>query len=55
MALSEEFRTKARRVSNPYGDGNTSEKVVRIIKDFLVSGKIDLKKKFYDLQESMLP
>ena len=32
-----------------YGDGNTSEKIVRIIKDHLFNKKIDLKKKFYDI------
>lgn len=36
------------RVSTIYGDGNTSEKIVTIIKDFLFHEKINLKKKFYD-------
>ena len=36
------------RVSIIYGDGNTSEKIVTIIKDFLFHEKINLKKKFYD-------
>ena len=36
------------RVSTIYGDGNTSEKIVTIIKDFLFHEKINLKKTFYD-------
>lgn len=37
-------------VSGLYGDGNTSEKIVMVIKDFLCNKKSDLKKKFYDLE-----
>lgn len=32
-----------------YGDGNTSDKIVKIIKEYLMDNKIDLKKKFFDL------
>ena len=39
-------------VSGLYGDGNTSERIVDIIKDFLFEGKVDLKKKFYDVEFS---
>lgn len=47
-ALSPEFRKIASKSINPYGDGKTSEKIVKIIKK--VFGKpIDLKKKFYDI------
>ena len=38
------------RVSQLYGTGNTSEKIVAVIKDFLCNDRIDLKKKFYDLE-----
>lgn len=48
IALSDEFRNKAKNTNNPYGDGNTSEKVVDRIKDFILNQKINLKKKFYD-------
>lgn len=34
---------------SPYGDGNTSEQIIRILKDFFGNGKINLKKKFYDI------
>lgn len=48
-ACSQDFRRVAAGAVNPYGDGNTSGKICRIIKDTLRSGKIDLKKKFYDI------
>ena len=48
QALSPEFREIASKTSNPYGDGNTSKKIVKIIKK-VFSNPIDLKKKFYDL------
>ena len=31
-----------------FGDGNTSEKIVSVIKEFLRQDRVDLKKKFYD-------
>ena len=34
-----------------YGDGETSAKIVSVIKDHLMNDRIDLKKKFYDLGE----
>lgn len=33
-----------------YGDGHTSEKIVMTLKDFLENNKMDLQKKFYDLE-----
>lgn len=48
-ASSPEFRVWAAKAVNPYGDGNTSEKICSIIKNVLLSGQIDLKKRFYDL------
>lgn len=50
LALSDNFRNKARTTINPYGDGNTSEKIVSTIKDFLLNNKVNLKKKFYDCE-----
>ena len=32
-----------------YGDGNTSDKIIKIIKDYLDNNKIDLKKQFYNV------
>ncbi|MGF7400330.1 UDP-N-acetylglucosamine 2-epimerase [Thermoanaerobacterium thermosaccharolyticum] len=50
LALTEEFKNKSRNTINPYGDGNTSMKIVEVLKDFLLGDKINLKKKFYDLE-----
>ncbi len=38
-----------REVVNPYGDGKTSDKMVKIIRKTFYGKKIDLKKEFYDL------
>lgn len=48
-ACSPDFRALAAKAVNPYGDGNTSGKICEIIKNTLLSGGIDLKKKFYDI------
>lgn len=48
-AFSPEVRERAKTVKNPYGDGNTSSKIVSIIKEWLLEDKIDIKKKFYDI------
>jgi GDP/UDP-N,N'-diacetylbacillosamine 2-epimerase (hydrolysing) len=48
-ALSQEFIQLANNVNNPYGDGQTSKKVVDVIKEFILNNKINLKKKFFDL------
>lgn len=50
-ALSKEFRNSIIDVKNPYEGENTSKTIVNIIKDFLFNNKIDLKKKFYDLED----
>ena len=49
LALSDKFKNKAKHTINPYGNGNTSEKIVDVIKDVLLNEKISLKKKFNDL------
>lgn len=48
-SMSNEFRTKLKNTVNPYGDGNTSSKIVNITKEFLINKKMEIKKKFYDL------
>lgn len=47
-AMSRDFIDSIKDMSNPYGDGHTSERIVSIIKEEL-SKNIDLAKKFYDL------
>lgn len=48
-AMSTEFVKKARTASNPYGDGNTSTKVVGIIRKWMNLQSLDIKKKFFDI------
>lgn len=48
IALSKEFKEKAKNTINPYGDGNTSGKIIEKIKDFILNDKVNLKKQFYD-------
>lgn len=42
------FREALRKVKNPYGNGDASEKIVKILEDFLLNNKVNLKKTFYD-------
>lgn len=49
-ALSKEFLENIKDIKNPYGDGNVSNKIMEKIKYFLENDKINLKKKFYDLE-----
>lgn len=48
LAESDGFIKKCQNVSNPYGDGETSKKVVSAINNMFDEG-IELKKKFYDV------
>lgn len=48
-ALSEEFRERIQKQDNPYGCGKTSAKITKVMKQVLLEGTPDLKKKFYDL------
>lgn len=49
-ALSFEFRNHLGAVENPYGDGNTSEKICEITHDYLIHDKMLTQKRFYDLK-----
>ena len=49
-ALSEEFRHSLAGLQNPYGTGDTSDYICKIMVS-LLGKKIDLKKKFYDLKD----
>lgn len=50
-AKIEPYREICKTVRNPYGDGNTSAKIVEAIEN-MMRQDIDLKKKFYDLEVS---
>ena len=47
MIISEEFKSKIKGVINPYQINNTSENIVKIIKEINLAGIT--KKKFFDL------
>ena len=49
-AMTPEFMKIAIETENPYGSGNTSGKILNLIKEFLLCNKIDTKKKFYDVR-----
>lgn len=38
-----------KKVTNPYGNGNSSSKMLKIIKETFYNKEVDLKKEFYDL------
>lgn len=48
-ALSDDFNSHIKNIKNPYGDGDTSDKIVAIITNFLMKNRIKVQKKFYDL------
>ena len=49
MAESIPFLKSIEKASNVYGDGHTSERIVKIFKQYITSNNINLKKKFYDI------
>lgn len=48
-ANNQEFRSRLENIKNPYEKDNTSNSIVNIIMDFLGNDKIDIKKKFFDV------
>lgn len=48
-AEEDSFRQKILNSPNPYGNGNTSEQIVSVVKKYIFEGLLDLKKKFYDI------
>lgn len=49
FALSEDFQNGLKELRNPYGNGDTSRKIVKILRENLLNEEIILKKKFYDV------
>ena len=47
-AISKEFKDSINKIENPYGDGNTSDKIIEVLKTYSLPDI--LKKKFHDLQ-----
>lgn len=50
LEAMDEAAVMPHKVSTLYGDGETSAKIVTILKNFLICNKINLKKRFYDLE-----
>lgn len=48
-ALSEEHINRCKTVISPYGEGNASEQIADKAVQIVLDGRIDLKKKFFDL------
>ena len=52
IARSDVFREMCRQVVNPNGDGKTTGKIISAIKEYCNKHRVDLKKKFYDVNFS---
>ena len=50
-AMSSEFKEFCKHVVNPNGDGKTSERIVKHIKEYCSTNKVDIMKKFYDIPQ----
>lgn len=53
-ALSQEFKEVCKHVISPYGDGNAAVRIASKIVMIMKDDNIDLKKKFYNIQEGVL-
>ncbi len=51
-ASTDSFVKAAIETVNPYGSGNTSDKVIEVVKNYVLNEKFNLKKKFYDCEVS---
>lgn len=49
-ALSHSFLSSISNMTNPYGNGKTSEKILQVIKKYLENSDKNLKKSFFDLK-----
>lgn len=51
MALSDEHRDICKKVVSQYGDGHAAERIAQKVIEIVINGRIDLKKRFYDLKQ----
>ena len=51
-AMSDTHRAVCRAAANPYGSGNAGERIAAKIAETVMAGSINLKKKFYDLENA---
>ncbi len=52
-AMSDAHKTVCKGVISPYGDGHAAGRIAKKTIEVVMAGKIDLKKKFYDLGEGV--
>lgn len=52
-AMSAEFRKECDKVISPYGDGHAAERIAKKIYEVVSGNKIDLKKKFFDIEAEL--
>ena len=52
-AMTTDFRKVCSNVISPYGDGHAAEKIAKKICEVVSEGKIDLKKKFFDIEANI--
>jgi len=48
-AMSSEHKAVCKQVISPYGNGTAAKQIAAKVRDIILGGEIDLKKKFYDL------
>lgn len=51
-AISEEFHIMAKNADSPFGDGTTSERIEKIIIEYLEKNKLKNEKRFYDIDKN---
>ena len=49
LALSDDFKKSSEKVKNPYGDGNASERIVKILENLKIDKNLLIKKLTYDI------
>lgn len=53
LAMESGFKEKSRTVISPYGDGKTGKRIAKKIIEIMQKGKINLKKKFYMIDDQI--
>lgn len=53
LALTDDFQEKARHIVSPFGDGTTSDKILKHILEFLANKGVTREKTFYDIDFSI--
>ncbi len=51
-AATEDFKEKIQQMENPYFKENTSENIANVVHEYIVNGKLQLEKKFFDVMSA---